>query len=131
MKPNLLALLLFAASAAAGWSFPQKLGFYSMIQRLTEFKTGTGEERVIYAKLAMFMGDWRTSAWLSSNRESAHYREALLALVSDINTARSDAINDPGGVENLEFVIRRIRSSYNDSLKAYFGGAAQALDPAA
>ncbi|KAJ2749015.1 hypothetical protein IWQ56_007320 [Coemansia nantahalensis] len=122
MKLNLLAALLAGATAVAAWTFPQKLGVYSMIQRLAQAKTGSVDERIIYGKLAMFFGDWRTSAWLSSTRESQQYRNALLTLVTDINTVRSDAINDPNGVENLEYIIRRIRFSFQDSLAVYYGG---------
>ncbi|KAJ1719450.1 hypothetical protein LPJ61_006304 [Coemansia biformis] len=130
MKINLLAVLLVAATTVAAWGFPQKLGVYSMIQRLAQVKTGSQDERIIYGKLAMFLGDWRTSARLSSTRESVQYREALLALVTNINTVRSDAINDPNGVENLEFIIRRIRSSFNDSMRAYFGGQSASTEAA-
>ncbi|KAJ2173778.1 hypothetical protein GGF45_004304, partial [Coemansia sp. RSA 551] len=71
-----------------------------MIHKLTEFQTGTMKERIVYAKLPIFLGDWNTSAKLSSARESAQFRDALLVLLSNINTVRSDAISDPSGADN-------------------------------
>ncbi|KAJ2688891.1 hypothetical protein H4R19_006536, partial [Coemansia spiralis] len=121
MKFNLLAVLLVGTTAVAAWDYPQKLGVYSMIQKLTQYKTGSMDERIVYAKLAMFFGDWPTAARLSSAKESQQFRNALLGLVTNINSVRSEAINDSNGVENLEYIIRRIRSSYQDSLRDYFG----------
>ncbi|KAJ2501408.1 hypothetical protein GGH96_001931 [Coemansia sp. RSA 1972] len=120
MRSGLFAFLLLIVCAAA-WNFPEKVGVYSMIHKLTEFQTGTMEERIVYAKLSMFLGDWRTSAKLSSARESAQFRDALLVLLSNINTVRSDAISDPSGADNFEYLTRRVRMSYGDSLKTYFG----------
>ncbi|KAJ2307837.1 hypothetical protein H4S02_008103 [Coemansia sp. RSA 2611] len=120
MRSGLLAFLLFAVCAVA-WNFPEKVGVYSMIHKLNQYKTGSMEERIIYGKLSMFLGDWRNSAKLSSARESTQYRDALLALLSNVNTVRSDAINDPAGVDNLEYLVIRIRQSYGDSLRSYFG----------
>ncbi|KAJ1750783.1 hypothetical protein LPJ79_002622 [Coemansia sp. RSA 1821] len=120
MKSNLLVTILLVACAAA-WTFPEKVGVYSMIHKLTQFPTGSMEERIIYGKLAMFLGDWRNSAKLSSARESSQFRDALLVLLSNVNTVRSDAINDPAGVDNLEYLVGRIRQSYGDSVRAYFG----------
>ncbi|KAJ2807334.1 hypothetical protein H4R20_001327 [Coemansia guatemalensis] len=120
MRSNLLVILLFAVCAVA-WNFPQKVGVYSMIHKLTEFKTGSMEERIIYGKVAMFLGDWRNSAKLSSARESAQYRDALITLLSNVNMVRSDAVSDPAGFDNLEYLVGRIRNSYSDSLKTFFG----------
>ncbi|KAJ1844678.1 hypothetical protein LPJ70_002845, partial [Coemansia sp. RSA 2708] len=102
MRGGLLAFLLFAVCAVA-WNFPEEVGVYSMIHTLNQYKTGSMEERIIYGKLSMFLGDWRNSAKLSSARKLTQYRDALLALLSNVNTVRSDAINDPAGVDNLEY----------------------------
>ncbi|KAJ2555705.1 hypothetical protein EV175_002204 [Coemansia sp. RSA 1933] len=120
MKLNLLAILALCGCSLA-WTFPQKVGIYAMIQKLSQFKTGSMEERIIYAKLAVFLGNWRNSAKLSSAVESSQYRDALFTLLTDINSVRSDAINDTAGVDNLEYVVIRIRQSYTNSIKQFFG----------
>ncbi|KAJ2400557.1 hypothetical protein GGI23_001960 [Coemansia sp. RSA 2559] len=120
MRLNVLAILALAGYSLA-WTFPEKVGIYAMIQKLSQFKTGSMEERIVYGKLSMFLGDWRNSAKLSSAVESSQYRDALFTLLSDINAVRSDAINDTAGVDNLEYVINRIRLSYSNSIKQFFG----------
>ncbi|KAJ2587048.1 hypothetical protein H4R99_008275 [Coemansia sp. RSA 1722] len=106
---------------AAVWTFPQKIGIYSMVEKLVQFKTSSTEERMIYGKLAIFFDDWVSSAKLSGQVDSAQYREGLFALLAHVNAARSEAISDKGGVENLEFLVSRIRNSYSDSIHKFFG----------
>ncbi|KAJ2504743.1 hypothetical protein GGI11_007251 [Coemansia sp. RSA 2049] len=120
MRLNILAILTLVGFSLA-WTFPQKVGVYAMIQKLSQVKTGSMDERIIYGKLAMFLGDWRISARLSSSVETTQYRDALFALLSNINAVRSDAINDTAGVDNLDYVVIRIRQSYSNSLQQFFG----------
>ncbi|KAI9504311.1 hypothetical protein GGI25_004392 [Coemansia spiralis] len=120
MRCNIIAMLALVSFSMA-WTFPQKVGIYAMIQKLAQFKTGSMEEQIVYGKLSMFLGDWRNSAKLSSNMASSQYRDALFALLSNVNTVRSDAINDTSGVDNLEYLVGRIRQSYANSLHQFFG----------
>ncbi|KAJ1829422.1 hypothetical protein LPJ56_000364 [Coemansia sp. RSA 2599] len=92
-----------------------------MVEKLAQFKTSSVEERLIYGKLAIFFDDWESSARLSGSVDSAQYREGLFALLAHINAARSEAISDKGGVENLEYLVSRIRSSYSESIHKFFG----------
>ncbi|KAJ2722982.1 hypothetical protein GGI07_002938 [Coemansia sp. Benny D115] len=105
----------------AVWSFPQKVGVYSMVQRLAGFKTSSQEEQIVYGKIAIFFNDWETSAKLSSPVDSPEYRNALFVLLADIGTTRSEAINDKAGVQNIDYLIDRIKASYGDSIRRYFG----------
>ncbi|KAJ2371685.1 hypothetical protein IW150_004482 [Coemansia sp. RSA 2607] len=121
MRPSFLPVLLFASYAAAIWTFPQKIGIYSMVQKLATYKLSSADESMVYGRLAIFYDDWIASAKLSSPVDSSQYRDGLFALLAHINAARSEAISDPAGVENLEYLVTRIRNSYADSVQKFFG----------
>lgn len=116
-------LFLIFTSTGLAWSFAQKVGIYSLIHRLSEFKTGSVEEHVIYGKIAMFLEDWHTSAKLSHGFETPQFRDALYSLMATINTGRSEAISEPAGLDNLEYLLQRIRKSYSSSLSSFFSHA--------
>ncbi|KAJ2055811.1 hypothetical protein GGI17_006507 [Coemansia sp. S146] len=99
---------------------PQKIGIYTMIQKLTEQKVGSAEEHVIYAKLAIFFGDMRSSAKLSYSLDSPQFRDALFSLLTAVGSAKVEAVNDPAGVDNLDYLIGRIRKTYGESLRQFW-----------
>ncbi|KAJ2577535.1 hypothetical protein GGF44_003480 [Coemansia sp. RSA 1694] len=120
MKFGWIAAALLLAGHSLAWSMPQKIGIYTMIQKLTEQGVGSSEEHVIYAKLAVFFGDVRTSAKLSNSLQSPQFREALFTLLTAVSSAKVEAVNDPAGVDNLEYLIGRIRKTYGESLRQFW-----------
>ncbi|KAJ2809888.1 hypothetical protein GGI24_007127 [Coemansia furcata] len=92
-----------------------------MIQRLAEQKVASGEEHVIYARLAVFFGDVRASVKLSYPLDSPQFRDALFSLLMTAGSAKVEAVNDPAGVDNLDYLISRIRKTYGESLKQFWG----------
>ncbi|KAJ2878481.1 hypothetical protein GGI21_003186 [Coemansia aciculifera] len=121
MKFGQLATVLLIAGQCLAWSMPQKIGIYTMIQKLTQQQVGSSEEHVIYAKLAIFLGDVPTSAKLSHPLASPQFRDALFSLLTNVNSAKIEAVNDPAGVDNLDYLIGRIRKTYGESLKQFWG----------
>ncbi|KAJ2590825.1 hypothetical protein H4R99_006968 [Coemansia sp. RSA 1722] len=121
MKLKILSVVAFASCAAAAWTAAQKIGIYSMIQRMSQSEINSMEERVAYGKMAIFFDDWLTSAQLSSPVDSSQYRSGLFSLLAHISTIKADAAKDVAGNQNIEYLISRIRSSYGDSLYKFFG----------
>ncbi|KAJ2860563.1 hypothetical protein GGH94_005442 [Coemansia aciculifera] len=120
MKFGRLAAVLLLVGHSLAWSMPQKIGIYTMIQKLTEQKVGSAEEHVIYAKLAIFFGDMRSSAKLSHSLDSPQFRDALFSLLTTVSSAKVEAVNDPAGVDNLDYLIGRIRKTYGESLRQFW-----------
>ncbi|KAJ2437585.1 hypothetical protein GGF42_008578 [Coemansia sp. RSA 2424] len=88
---------------------------------LADKKTGSIDEHIIYGKLAVSLGDTRTAEKLSNALESPQFRDGLLSLISIANTLRSEAIDDPDGVGNFDYLVARIRKTYAESSKLFFG----------
>ncbi|KAJ2006619.1 hypothetical protein H4R26_001259 [Coemansia thaxteri] len=120
MRISRVATVLLFAGSAMAWTLPQKIGIYSLIQKLAQQKTGSIEEHIIYGKLAVFLGDMPTAAKLSNALESPQFRDALFSLLSNVNTVRSEAISDPDGVGNIDYLVDRIRKTYAESIKVFF-----------
>ncbi|KAJ2111012.1 hypothetical protein GGI16_000023 [Coemansia sp. S142-1] len=99
---------------------PQKIGIYTMIQQLTQQQVGSSEEHVIYAKLAVFLGDVRSSAKLSYSLDSPQFRDALVSLLMTVGSSKIEAVNDPAGVDNLNYLMLRLRKTYGESLRQFW-----------
>ncbi|KAJ2741305.1 hypothetical protein GGI20_005279 [Coemansia sp. BCRC 34301] len=120
MNLGRIAAVLLLAGQSLAWSMPQKIGIYTMIQKLTEQQVGSAEEHVLYAKLAVFLGDINTSAKLSHPLQSPQFRDALFTLLTAVGSAKVEAVNDPAGVDNLDYLIARIRKTYSESLRQFW-----------
>ncbi|KAJ2488812.1 hypothetical protein IWW37_004516 [Coemansia sp. RSA 2050] len=103
------------------WTMPQKVGIYTLIQKLAEQKVASAEELVTYAKLAVFLGDVRTAVKFSYSLDSPQFRDAMLSLLTTVGSAKAEAMNDPAGVDNLDYLIVRIRQTYGESLRKFWG----------
>ncbi|KAJ2780910.1 hypothetical protein GGI15_003378 [Coemansia interrupta] len=121
MQLKVLSLLFLASCAAATWTSAQKIGIYSMIQKLAQTQPSSMDERIVYGKMAIFFNDWLTSAQLSNNIDTSQYRTGLFSLLAHLNDVKQDASKDPAGSDNMDYLILRIKQSYGESLFRFFG----------
>ncbi|KAJ2867751.1 hypothetical protein GGH94_000625 [Coemansia aciculifera] len=121
MNLSRVAAMLFLASHSLAWDLQQKINMYLKIIELAEVKTGSVGEHIIYGKLAQSLGDVRTAENLSYLLVSPQFRDGLLSLITTVNLVRSEAIDDPDGVGNFDYLVGRIRKTYAESLKQFFG----------
>ncbi|KAI8321195.1 hypothetical protein GQ54DRAFT_311999 [Martensiomyces pterosporus] len=120
MKSALAVLLISSAWCGSAWTIGQKFGIYAMVQRLPRYQTSSQPERDVYVKVSMFLGNFKNAAALYKGVGTADYQNALFTLLTDVNAARSDAIDDPSGVLNMDYLVGRIRTSYLASVHAMF-----------
>ncbi|KAJ2744989.1 hypothetical protein GGI20_002526 [Coemansia sp. BCRC 34301] len=120
MKISKAAVILFLSAHSLAWDLQQKFDLYTKILMLAERSTGSIDEHIIYGRLAVSLGDRRAADKLSSTLESPQFRDGLLSLITTINTVRSEAIDDPDGVGNIDYLIGRLRKTYIKSAKQSF-----------
>ncbi|KAJ2688612.1 hypothetical protein IWW39_002084 [Coemansia spiralis] len=120
MKFGRIATILMLAGHSMAWTMPQKVGIYTLIQRLAEQKVASAEELAIYTKLAVLFGDVRTAVKLSYSLNTPQARDAMISLLTTVGSAKAEAMNDPAGVDNLDYLIVRIRNTYGESMKKFW-----------
>ncbi|KAJ2890936.1 hypothetical protein IWW38_003861 [Coemansia aciculifera] len=121
MRIDKITAILLLSTFSLAWDLREKFDVYSKILMLADKKTGSIEEHILYGKLAVCLDDNRTASKLSNTLESPQFRDGLLSLITTVNMARSEAIADPDGVGSLDYLVGRIRKTYVESSKLYFG----------
>ncbi|KAJ1935790.1 hypothetical protein FBU59_005271 [Linderina macrospora] len=109
-------LLFIGICAAADLSIGQLAGMYAMVQRLAQYKTFDGHEQDIYAKLAVFLGDFETANALYVHPQTANYRNALYKLMDSVVMVKAQSRDNYIASLNADYLANRIRMSYIASL---------------
>ncbi|ORX65940.1 hypothetical protein DL89DRAFT_295803 [Linderina pennispora] len=88
MKSHVALLLL--PHCIVAWNYKEKVFMYQAAETLTKFYTNSPDERVIYERLAMFLGDYGAVLGLRSDPTAQDYREALEKLMAHVERAKKE-----------------------------------------
>ncbi|KAJ1931992.1 hypothetical protein EC988_009606, partial [Linderina pennispora] len=92
--------------------YKEKVFMYQAAETLTKFYTNSPDERVIYERLAMFLGDYGAVLGLRSDPTAQEYREALEKLMAHVERAKKEASKDAPGEISLDVLGGRLKQSF-------------------
>ncbi|KAJ1937871.1 hypothetical protein FBU59_004622 [Linderina macrospora] len=118
MKPRFALLLSLAPYAAVAWNYKEKVFMYQVAETLPKFYINTPDERVIYERVAMFLGDYGAVLGLRNDPTTEDYRIALQKLLAHVEKAKKQAANDAPGVISLDVLRGRLEQSFIASTEA-------------